>query len=64
MFNRPEGATYNRNNAEAPDEEFVLNEGGDPNQQALTTEADNTPISLGDDMSAAHVSGDDHQTRL
>jgi len=53
MFNRPEGATYNRNNAEAPDEEFVLNEGGDPNQQALTTEADNTPISLGDDMSAA-----------
>ena len=53
MFNRPDGATYNRNTAEAPDEEFVLNEGGDPNQQALTTEADNTPISLGDDMSAA-----------
>ena len=53
MFDRPEGATYNRNNADAPDEEFVLNEGGDPNKQALTTEADNTPISLGDDMSAA-----------
>ena len=53
MFNRPEGATNRTNTTDAPEEEFVLNEGGDPNKQALTTEADNAPLSLGDEMSAA-----------
>ena len=53
MFNRPKGATNRTNTTDAPEEEFVLNEGGDPNKQALTTEADNAPLSLGDEMSAA-----------
>lgn len=50
MFNRPKG---NSNKTEIPEEEFKLNEGGDPNKQALSTEADNTPLSLGDEMSSA-----------
>ena len=54
MFNRPEGATYSRSGPETVTDDFKLNEGGQSaDKTALTTEADNLPLSLGDEMSAA-----------
>ena len=54
MFNRPEGATYSRSGPETATDDFKLNEGGQSaDKTALTTEADNLPLSLGDEMSAA-----------